>query len=182
MTLTWRAVVLAAVGVPLVLLLPSTGTVLVWALVCVALCVLDASLAASPRQVAVQRDLPPSVRLTEPATSTLTLVQWRVLVIASRSQALRIGELAEHLGISVPSASRLVRRIENRHLVTAVRADDDRRATIVSLTKAGRALVSDVVARRRDLIRMALRDSDRGRDAEAIALVTEISARLAEYA
>jgi DNA-binding MarR family transcriptional regulator len=140
------------------------------------------------RADAVERLLAAGIGITAraigdaPATSTLTLVQWRVLVIASRSQALRIGELAEHLGISVPSASRLVRRIENRHLVTAVRADDDRRATIVSLTKAGRGLVSDVVARRRDLIRMALRDSDRGRDAEAIALVTEISARLAEYA
>lgn len=73
MTLTWRAVVLAALGLPVVLLLPSTGTVLAWALVCVALCALDAGLAASPRRVLIERDVPPSVRLTEPATSTVTL-------------------------------------------------------------------------------------------------------------
>src|SRR5512140_689774 len=64
----------------------------------------------------------------------LTLVQWRVLVIASQAPGLRIGELAAHLGISIPSASRLVRRIEAQGLVTARRADDDRRATNVALT------------------------------------------------
>jgi uncharacterized protein (DUF58 family) len=70
---TWRAVALAALAVPLVLLFPATGTVLVWVLVVVAACVLDAALAASPRRVAVERAVPASVRLTQRAASTLTL-------------------------------------------------------------------------------------------------------------
>ena len=86
----------------------------------------------------------------------LTLVQWRVLVIASQTEGLRIGELAAHLGISIPSASRLVRRIEAQGLVTAMRADDDRRATNIALTKAGREIVDAVVRRRRELIGLAL--------------------------
>lgn len=147
-----------------------------------------ASSVDTARADAVERLLAAGIGITaraigeSPDTSNLTLVQWRVLVIASRSQGLRIGELAGHLGISVPSASRLVRRIEARHLVTTVRAEDDRRATIVGLTEAGGRLVSDVIARRRDLIGMALRDWPRGGDPDTIALVKEISTRLAEFA
>ncbi|WP_066582626.1 DUF58 domain-containing protein [Cellulomonas timonensis] len=73
MTITWRAVPLAALGTVAVLLVPVPGTVLVWALVVAAVCAVDALLAASPRQVAVTRSTPGSVRLTQTARSTLTL-------------------------------------------------------------------------------------------------------------
>ena len=73
MTITWRAVALAALGTVAVLLVPVPGTVLVWALVVAAVCVVDALLAASPRQVAITRSVPGSVRLTQTAHSTLTL-------------------------------------------------------------------------------------------------------------
>ncbi len=73
MAVTWRAVVLAALGAVAVLLVPVPGTVLAWAGVVVVLCGLDAALAASPRRVAVARDVPASVRLTQPARSVLTV-------------------------------------------------------------------------------------------------------------
>ncbi|WP_336706429.1 DUF58 domain-containing protein [Oerskovia sp. USHLN155] len=73
MALTWRAVALAALGVVAVLVVPSYGTVLLWALVVMALCALDVTLAASPRQVAVERRVPGSVRLTGRATSQLVV-------------------------------------------------------------------------------------------------------------
>ncbi|QTE30278.1 DUF58 domain-containing protein [Pengzhenrongella sicca] len=73
MAVTWRAVVLAALGLVPVALVPVPGTVLLWALAVVAACALDARLAASPRSVAVARDVPGSVRLTEQARSVLTL-------------------------------------------------------------------------------------------------------------
>jgi uncharacterized protein (DUF58 family) len=72
--LTWRAVVLAAVGIVPVLLFPVPGTVVVWALVVAAACAVDALLAASPRRVALTRRVPTSVRLGEPARSELTVV------------------------------------------------------------------------------------------------------------
>ncbi len=73
MALTWRAVALAALGVVAVLVVPSYGTVLVWALVVALLCALDVTLAASPRRVAVERRVPGSVRLTGRATSQLVV-------------------------------------------------------------------------------------------------------------
>lgn len=112
----------------------------------------------------------------------LTLVQWRVLVIASQAERLRIGELAVHLGISVPSASRLVRRIEAQGLLTAVRADDDRRATNIALTTAGREIVDAVVRRRRQLIGRALSAEPKDLVADAAPLVRQIADRLAEFA
>ena len=112
----------------------------------------------------------------------LTLVQWRVLVIASQAQGLRIGELAAHLGISIPSASRLVRRIEAQGLVTARRADDDRRATNVAVTSAGREIVDAVVGHRRDLIGRALSADPEHLPADAARLVGQIADRLAEFA
>lgn len=74
MALTWRAVVLAALGIPAVLIVPVPGTVLLWAIVVAAACILDASLAASPRQVAVTRRVPGSVRRGEETASELEVV------------------------------------------------------------------------------------------------------------
>ncbi|MBO1750915.1 DUF58 domain-containing protein [Actinotalea sp. BY-33] len=73
MTITWRAVALTALGLLPVLLVPASGVVLAWALLVVVACVLDVSLAASPRQVAIQRSVPTSVRLTEGSRSTLVV-------------------------------------------------------------------------------------------------------------
>lgn len=73
MAITWRAVALTAVGVLPVLLWPVPGTVLAWAALVVLLCVLDVALAASPRAVAIRREVTGAVRLHEPARSRLTL-------------------------------------------------------------------------------------------------------------
>src|SRR5690606_26638876 len=73
MVVTWRAAALMGLGVLPVLLLPATGTVLVWAAVVVLACVADILLAASPRRVAVQRRVPASVRLHSETTSELVV-------------------------------------------------------------------------------------------------------------
>lgn len=109
----------------------------------------------------------------------LTLAQWRVLVVAAHRESVRVGELAERLGISVPSTSRLVRRVEARGLVTATRALDDRRATDVVLTPAGRKLVAAVVGRRRELIQRALDHGVADQGSDAATLLHGLADRLA---
>jgi DNA-binding MarR family transcriptional regulator len=117
-----------------------------------------------------------------PQAAELTLVQWRVLVIASQTEGLRIGELAAHLGISIPSASRLVRRIETQGLMTALRAEDDRRATNIALTEAGREIVDAVVRRRRELIGLVLSTQPKDFGSGTALLVGQIADRLAAFA
>ncbi|WP_418276210.1 DUF58 domain-containing protein [Isoptericola jiangsuensis] len=73
MVLTWRAVVLAALGVVPVVLWPVPGTVLLWAVLVLVCCVLDVVLAASPRRVTLSRSVPTSVRLGTPARSELVV-------------------------------------------------------------------------------------------------------------
>jgi len=108
----------------------------------------------------------------------LTLAQWRVLVVAGQTQGVRIGVLAAALGMSVPSASRLVRRVEARALVIARRAPDDRRATVVSLTPAGRKFVDAVVGRRRTVIRRALDERADRRSSDTVTLLHDLADRL----
>ena len=73
MALTRRAALVAAVGLVPVLLVPRGATVAAWAAVLVLGVLLDLLLAASPRALRPEREVPHSVRLGEPATSTLTV-------------------------------------------------------------------------------------------------------------
>ncbi|GAA1861955.1 DUF58 domain-containing protein [Myceligenerans crystallogenes] len=71
MALTWRAAALMAAGVLPVLLWPSAGTVIAWTLLVILVVCADIAFAASAHRVEVQRRVPASVRLGEPATSEL---------------------------------------------------------------------------------------------------------------
>jgi len=113
-----------------------------------------------------------------PEAKELTLLQWRVLVVAAGPPGMRIGELAAHLGLSVPSASRLVRRVEARDLVVATRDVDDRRVTTVALSPRGRRVIDAVVGRRRSLIRQALVGVPLRHDRIAITTMTLLADRL----
>ncbi|WP_136519442.1 DUF58 domain-containing protein [Cellulomonas telluris] len=73
MAITSRAVLVALLGLVPVAVLPAPVTVLAWALVVVVLCAVDVALAASPREVALSRDVPRSVRLGQPTASAVTL-------------------------------------------------------------------------------------------------------------
>jgi DNA-binding MarR family transcriptional regulator len=112
----------------------------------------------------------------------LTLAQWRALVIAAEEDGVRVGELANRLGVKVPSASRLVRRLERRGLVTAVRDEDDRRATIVRPSPTGRRIRNSVISRRRRLIATAAASALPGVDTETVATIDRIADALARYA
>ncbi len=113
--------------------------------------------------VALERLVYGSVGLTSLAiaqaseATELTFVQWRVLVMLGDGP-LRVGEIAGRLGISMTSASRLVRRMENKGYVTTARDERDRRATLVTLSERGSLMRSSVIQHRRDLISGIVRD------------------------
>ena len=84
------------------------------------------------------------------------LVALGVLEVAG---PLRIGTLAEHLGTSAPTTSRLVDCLHERGLIARTPDPDDHRATRVHLTSAGlarlheqRARATDDLARRIDAL------------------------------
>ncbi|MBD7999173.1 DUF58 domain-containing protein [Oerskovia gallyi] len=135
MALTWRAVALAALGVVAVLVVPSYGTVLLWALVVVALCALDVMLAASPRQVAVERRVPGSVRLTGRTTSQLVVTNLsgrRLRAVVRDAWAPSAGAQRNRHAVDLPAG-------ESARLVTTLvpTRRGDRAAGAVRIRSAG---------------------------------------------
>ena len=135
MALTWRAVVLAAAGVLPALLVPVPGTVLLWALLVIGLCAADAGRAASPRQVAITRTVPASVRLTEQTRSVLTLTNRsprRLRALVRDAWQPSAGTQANRHAVDLPPG-------ESRRVVTVLvpTRRGDRRADRVTIRSFG---------------------------------------------
>lgn len=89
--------------------------------------------------------------------SDLTIAQWRALAVVGESAVpVRVGDVAIRLGMSLPSASRFVRRLERRGHVSTERDEADRRVTLVRVTPAGATLWAAVVSHRRAALDRAL--------------------------
>ena len=135
MALTWRAVALAALGLVPVALVPATATALAWALLVVLVCGVDLALAASPREVAVARSVPRSVRLTEATRSTLVLTnrsRRRLRATVRDAWQPSAGAGANRHEVDVPAG-------EARRLVTPLRPTrrGDRQAAGVTVRSYG---------------------------------------------
>lgn len=132
MAITWRAVLLTALGAIPVLLVPVTGVALAWGLLVALLCALDVGLAASPRLVQVARSVPGSVRLTERTRSTLTL---------TNRSGRRLRALVRDAW--QPSAGTQV----NRHRVDLPDGESTRVVTVLVPTRRGDRLADRVTIR-----------------------------------
>jgi DNA-binding MarR family transcriptional regulator len=80
--------------------------------------------------------------------STLTPTKLRALGLLAEQGGLRIGELADRVGVDETTATRLVDRLEAMGVAERRGAADDRRATVVELTPAGTELAGEIAARR----------------------------------
>jgi DNA-binding MarR family transcriptional regulator len=80
--------------------------------------------------------------------SKLTPTKLHALDLLEEWDGLRIGELADRVGLDETTATRLVDRLEAVGLAERLSDVGDRRATVVSLTPAGHELVANVNARR----------------------------------
>ncbi|WP_324652646.1 DUF58 domain-containing protein [Georgenia sp. H159] len=135
MALTRRAVLVAAVGLLPVLLVPRTTTVLAWAALLGLGVLIDLLLAASPLAVRPERAVPHSVRLGEPATSTLTLSNTgrrTARLLVRDAWVPSAGADRNRHGVTVPAG-------EARRVRTALRPTrrGDRTADLVTLRSHG---------------------------------------------
>lgn len=108
--------------------------------------VVDRSLTASRALLGV------IARSLAPVMDTVTLPQFRVLVVLSNFGPLRMGELALHLGANQSSFSRFADRMVTGGLISRSASTESRREVIISLTPEGSRVYSDVtLARRREI-------------------------------
>ncbi|HVK24139.1 MAG TPA: MarR family transcriptional regulator [Actinokineospora sp.] len=105
--------------------------------------VTDAVLTASRLLVAV------SARSIAEVDDTITLPQFRLLVILFTRGTQKVTALAELLGVNPSTATRTVDRLVHAGMLDRRQNPASRRETHVSLTQAGTTVVSDVTQRRR---------------------------------
>lgn len=136
---------------------------------------------------AIERVIVGGVAITARAlgdeTSDLTLMQWRVLVVVGEQETgLHVGTVGQRIGTTPPSASRIIRRLEDRALIELIRDEPDRRFMLVRLTRQGRALRSTLIDRRRSLIRSALESRAEALPPDLPGALEEIASVLSSHA
>lgn len=112
----------------------------------------DAHLAADATVTASRALLGIIARSLAPALEKVTLPQFRVLVVLSTSGALRMGALAELLGVNISTFSRAADRLVTGGWAARTENPLSRREILLELTDQGRILVEAVTGHRRRLI------------------------------
>lgn len=108
--------------------------------------VVDAVLGASRALVGV------AARSLAGVEGEVTLAQYRMLVLLCGHGAQRVADLAEALGVTPSTATRMSDRLVAKRLARRHRSPADRRSVRVAATPAGRTLVDEVTVRRRSEI------------------------------
>ncbi len=112
---------------------------------------MDAVLSASRSLIAV------ATRSLGAAAEETSIAQYRALVVLASRGPQRLVDLAGALDVAPSTAGRMCDRLVRKGLVRRHRARTDRRSVLVSVTAAGREVVDQATARRRDLIADILR-------------------------
>jgi DNA-binding MarR family transcriptional regulator len=86
------------------------------------------------------------------AAEDTTIAQYRTLVVLASRGPQRMTDLAGALEVAPSTAGRMCDRLVRKRLIRRHRAHADRRAVLVSITAAGRQVVDQATARRRELI------------------------------
>lgn len=139
----------------------------------------DAVIAASRALVGV------AARSLAATEDTVTVVQYRALVLLASRGDLNVGLLADALDIHQSTATRLCDRLVAKGLVDRHTSAESRRETVVALTAAGRAMLRTVTTRRRrDLrkIMTKLRPAQRAQLVEAFSTFAEAAGEVPDEA
>ena len=82
------------------------------------------------------------VEMRSKRTPDLTVPQFRALAFINRRPGVSLSEVAEHIGITLPSASKLADGLVGRALITRQEAFIDRRKVTLEITPQGKALLN----------------------------------------
>ena len=110
-----------------------------------------------------------SARSLAELEGTLTIPQFRTLVVLDRQDGINLNGLADELSVNASTAMRMVDRLLAAGLVTRVENPANRREVLLGLTAAARTLVADVTRRRRTEIATIVSDMPAERRSELVA-------------
>jgi DNA-binding MarR family transcriptional regulator len=98
-----------------------------------------------------------SARSLVDVEETVTVTQFRTLVVLRAHGVSRLNRLSDRLQVNASTALRTVERLMAVGLVDRRENPDDRREVVIELTDRGRQLVDEVTARRRRAIEAIVR-------------------------
>lgn len=114
------------------------------------------------------------------AEDTVTLTQFRALVVLEGSRDLTVHALAERLAVTSSTAARTVDRLLASDLATREENPTDRREVRVNLSRKGHALVDEVTARRRAELTKIVRRMPADQRADLVSALTAFAAAAGE--
>lgn len=80
---------------------------------------------------------------------SLTLPQFRALVVLSARGSVNLSRFAEYLGVNPSTAMRMVDRLEGAGMAARTSSRADRREVLIALTDAGHRVVREITEARR---------------------------------
>ena len=98
-----------------------------------------------------------SARSLAEVEDTVTLTQFRTMVVLRAHGSARLNRLSERLQVNASTTLRTIERLIAAGLVDRRENAEDRREVVIDLTERGRRLVDDVTARRRHAIEQIVR-------------------------
>lgn len=78
-------------------------------------------------------------------TPDLSVPQFRTLAFLNRQENASLSDVAEHLGLTLPSMSKMIDGLVERDLVARQTAADDRRRITLTLTVHGKSILQSAV-------------------------------------
>ena len=110
--------------------------------------------------------------------TSLTPSKLRALELLAQHDGLRVGELADRVGVDDTTATRLVDRLEQLGLAERHSEEGDRRAILVGLTAEGRELVAGVSAQRQQFFADVLSTLDADERVQLVRLTEKAALAL----
>lgn len=107
--------------------------------------------------------------------SSITITQFRVLVLLSTSGPMNLSTLAYKLSVQPSTTTRMIDRLSNAGLVERTPSTRTRRELNVALTKHGAATVRNVTDRRREEIEHVINHLDAGQRRDLVRALTAFS-------
>lgn len=116
--------------------------------------------------------------LKDIAKDRVTPAQLKVLKLVARTNARRIGDVADFLAVSNAAASKAVDRLVRRGLIRRTEAPSDRRAVELSLTPEGRTLLAQYEAATAQVLKTVFSDLPQEHLEGTARFLDELSTRI----
>ena len=112
----------------------------------------------------------------------LAVTEWRTMAVLGRYQGLSAGEVAERTAMDKVAVSRAVARLLQRGFIQRETHGDDRRRSVLALSRNGQRIYDDIAPLALDLERRLLSRLDRDERAALDALLDKLAGGIAHLA